>query len=567
MLEAARVGPLVRPLKDDAIGDIARVLWVLMATVGIVLFIACANVANLLLVRVEARQRELAVRSALGAGWGRLAGELLLESAILGVAGGAIGIALAYGALQLLTRLNANLPRLSEIGLDLPVLLFAAAVSLLSGLLFGLAPVFKYAGPRLDLALRSGGRSGTAGRERHHTRNLLVVTQVAMALVLLVGAGLMIRTLLALQDVDPGFRNPDEVLMLRVSIPEASIADPKQVAQTYKNMAERIAAIPGVQTVALTNSATLDFSNNNDPIFPEGRADYDNKLPPIRRFKHLGPGYFATMGKRLVAGRDFTWTDVFEMRNVVILSESLARELYGQPASALGRRVRERPGAVWREVIGVAAQERDDGVNRPAPTIVYWPLLKGTFWVDKVSVFRSMVFVVRSPRTGTQVFLGEVRQAVWAVNAALPVSSVRTLRESYDRSMARTSFTLVMLALSAGMALFLGVIGIYGVISYSVAQRTKEIGIRIALGAQQSAVRQLFLGQGMLLAGIGVAIGLAGAVVLSRYLSALLYGVPPLDALTYASVAALLIAVALLATYVPASRAASVEPMTSLRAE
>lgn len=567
MFQEARFGPLVRPLMVELVGDIGRTLWLLMATVGIVLVIACANVANLLLVRVEGRQRELAVRAALGASWRRLARELLAESATLGAIGGVLGVGIAYGALKLLVALApANVPRLSEVSIDLPVLGFAAAISLISGLLFGLVPVFKYSGVNVDQALRAGGRSASAGRERHRTRNILVVAQVALALVLLIGAGLMMRTLDAIQRVDPGFRNPDEVITLRLSIPQAAIADGKQVARTHQQIADQIAAIPGVTAVALASGVTMD-SGGNDPIFPEGHPEFADKVPPLRRFKHIGPGYFSTMGNRFLAGRDFTWTDIHEMRRVIIVSENLAREYWGSAEGAIGKRIRESPKNPWREIVGVVAPEYDDGAHRPAASIAYWPILKSDFWGSAVDAERSLTYVIRSPRAGSAGLLTDMRQAVWSRNNGLPIANVRTLREIYDRSMARTSFTLIMLAIGAGMALLLGVIGIYGVISYSVAQRTREIGIRIALGAQQGAVRRLFVSQGLMLVGIGVVIGLAAAVPLSNLMSALLFGVQPLDLLTYFGVSMLLIAVAFGATYIPARRASAVEPMTSLRAD
>ncbi len=568
MIEDARLGPDVHPLREDLIGDIGRVLWVLMATVGIVLLIACANVANLLLVRVEGRQRELAVRAALGASWGRLVRELLAESVGLSLVGGALGLGIAKAALALLVKLGpTNLPRLNEASLDLPVLAFAVAVSLLSGLLFGMVPAFKYARPDIDQSLRAEGRSGSTTRERQRTRGALVAGQVAMALVLLVGAGLMLRTLYALRGVDPGFRSPAEVLTFRLSIPGSVFPDTRKAALAFQQIHQRIADLPGVSSVAISNSITMSGENNNDPIFPEGRTDFENKLPPVRRYKHISPGYFSTLGNRLVAGRDFTWSEVMEARPVLIVSENLAREFWGSPANALGKRARESAKGSWREIVGVAAPERDNGAHRDAPAIAYWPYLKSNFWGEGLHLPRTMAFAVRSPRTGTPDFFSEIRRAVWSVNGDLPLANVRTLEEVQKRSMARTSFTLVMLAIAAGMALLLGVIGIYGVISYSVAQRTREIGIRIALGAEAAAVRRLFVRQGLLLAGLGVVAGLGCAIPLSRYLASLLYGVQPFDPVTYVAVAALLILIALTATYLPARRASAVEPVEALRAD
>jgi putative ABC transport system permease protein len=568
MIEEARLGPNVRPLKVDVVGDIGKVLWVLMGTVGIVLFIACANVANLMLVRTEGRQQELAIRAALGAGWGQIARELLLESVILAGIGGALGLGLAYAALRLLVALGpANLPRLNEISIDSAALLFTFGISLLSGLLFGLMPVFKYAGPQLGNALRQGGRTLSDGKERHRARSVLVVVQVALALVLLISSGLMIRTLQALRHVQPGFVQPDQILTLRISIPTVQVPKPEQVIRTENDMAEKVAALPGVTSVGLTNSITMDGENDNDPIFAEDRTYSEGQIPTLRRFKFISPTYFKSMGNPLLAGRDVTWTDIYEARPVVLMSENLARELWREPAAAVGKRVRENPKAPWREVIGVVGDERDDGVDQKAPGIVYWPLHVRNFWGQPTSVRRTVAFAIRSSRAGSAAFFKEVRQAVWSVNAQLPIADVRTVKQIYDRSLARTSFTLVMLTLAAGMALLLGIIGIYGVISYSVSQRTREIGIRMALGASQEIVTRMFVRHGLLLTGIGVACGLSTALVLTRLMSALLFGVSPLDPITYLAVSVVLTGAALLASYIPARRATAIQPVDALRAE
>jgi predicted permease len=568
MIEDARLSPNLRPLKTDVVGDIGKMLWVLMATVGAVLFIACANVANLLLVRAEGRQQELAIRSALGAGRARIARDLLVESVTLGIFGGAAGLGLAYAALRLLVFLGpSQLPRLDEISIDTTVLLFTLVLSLVAGVFFGLIPAFKYAGPRVAFALRQGGRTASSGRERHRARSVLVVVQVSLALVLLISSGLMIRTIQALGKVPPGFTDPDRVLALHVFIPYAQEPKPEQVVHKYQEIREKIAAIPGVQSVSLTSSVTMDGNNASDPLFAADKVYAENSIPPIRRYKFVVPGSFRTMGNPLLAGRDFTWTDIAQTRQVVLVSENLARELWQSPAAAIGKQVRENPKSPWREVIGVVGNEYDDGVNQKPPAIVYWPIIIKTFWGDDYNVQRGMAFIIRSPRTGSAAFLKEVQQRVWSVNPDLPIAQVHTLREIYDQSMARTSFTLVLLTIAAAMALLLGVIGIYGVISYSVSQRTREIGIRIALGASHPAVRRMFVREGVLLTAIGVAFGLAAATALTRLMTALLFNVSPLDPITYAGVSVILAAAALLASYVPARRATNIEPMEALRVE
>lgn len=568
VFEEARFGPNVRPLKQDVVGDVGKVLWVLMATVGMVLLIACANVANLLLVRAEGRQQELAIRAALGAGRSRIARELLLESVSLGALGGALGLGLAYAALRLLVILSpANLPRLDEISIDAPVLLFTLLISLVAGVLFGLLPVYKYAGPRVGIALREGGRTSSDGRERHRARSVLVVAQVALALVLLISSGLMIRTLQALLHVQPGFTSPDQVLTLRVSIPDAQVPDPERVLRMDNDILEKIAGIPGVISVGASNSITMDGMHDNDPIFAEGHAYAEGELPPLRRFKFISPGFFRAMGNPLLAGRDFTWSDLDQKRLAVLVSENLAREYWRDPAAAIGKRIRENPKGQWREIIGVVGNERDNGVNQKAPTIVYWPFLVKDFWQFPFRVERTLAFALRSSRAGSAGLVKDTQRAVWSVNPDLPLADVRTLREIYDKSMARTSFTLVLLAIAAAMALLLGVVGIYGVISYSVSQRTREIGIRIALGAPQASVRRMFVRHGLLLTSIGVACGLAAAISLTRLMSGLLFQVSPLDPLTYGAVSAVLAAAALLATYLPARRATLIQPVDALRAE
>jgi predicted permease len=533
-----------------------------------VLLIACANVANLLLVRAEGRQQELAIRAALGASWSQVARELLLESVTLAAAGGALGLGLAYGALRLLVVMGpANLPRLDEIAIDAPVLLFTAGISLFAGLLFGIIPVFKYAGPRLGTALRQGGRTVSEGKERHRVRNALVVLQVALALVLLISSGLMIRTMRALNHVQPGFTEPGEILTLRVSIPRAQVPQKEQVVRMDNDIMEKIATIPGVTSVGLSNSITMDGNTDNDPIYAEGRVYSESQIPPLRRFKFITPGFFKTMGNPLLAGRDLTWTDLYDKRPSVLVSENMARELWGSPSAALGKRVRENPKAPWREVVGVVGNERDDGVSQKAPTIIYWPIIIQGFWGEPLWLQRDLAFAVRSRRSGSAGYLKEVQQAVWSMNSNLTIASVRTVREIYDRSTARTSFTLVMLSIAAGMALLLGVVGIYGVIAYSVSQRTREIGIRIALGAQQETVTQMFVRHALLLTGIGVACGLAAAVVMMRLMSALLFGVNPVDPATYGAVSVVLASAALLASYLPARKATRIEPVDALRAE
>ena len=568
MFDEARLVPNLRLLKKDVIGDVGSVLWVLMGTITMVLLIACANVANLRLVRAEGRQQELAVRAALGASRGRIAYELMAESVVLGLVGGVAGLGLAYAAVRALIALApGNLPRIDNISIDPTVLLFTFAISIVAGLLFGAIPVFKYAGPHVAAGLRGGGRTSSASRERHRARSTLVVVQVALALVLLVGSGLMIRTFQALRHVNPGFTNPQEVLTLGLSIPAAQVKEPDAVVRMHQAIVEKIAAIPGVASVGLTTIVPMTDTGWHDPIFAADKNYEQTQLPPLRTFKFVSPGLLKTMGNTLVAGRDFTWEDAYGRRPVAMVSENIARELWKEPSAAIGKQIRENRTSAWREVVGVVGDERDEGVDKKAPTIAFWPMLMSNFEGDDTSVRRSMSYVIRSRRTGSTAFTAEVSRAVWSVNPNLPLASVRPLDAIASASLARTSFTLVMLAIAGAMALLLGVAGIYGVISYSVSQRTREIGIRMALGARRQEVTRMFVRYGLGLAAIGMGCGLAAAIALTRLMGSLLFEVSPIDPLTYVAVCLSLTAAATLASYVPAVRATMVNPVTALRAE
>jgi predicted permease len=571
MFKDAKIGPKVQPLKQDVVGDIGKTLWVLMATIAIVLLIACANVANLLLVRAEGRQQELAIRAALGAGWGRIAQELLTESLTLAALGGALGLAIAYGALRLLVALAPQLPRLDQISIDLPVLLFTAVASLLAGVFFGLIPVFKYAGPHLAMALRGGGRNASHSRERHRARSGLVVIQVALALVLLIGSGLMIRTFQALRRVAPGFTSAETLQTLRISIPEVQVPDGDRAVRMENDFLEKVAAIPGVSSAGLVSEWPLTSGargqSAQDPVFAENRSYQQGQLPPLRRFVAVGPGYFKTLGTPLVAGRDMTWTDVYAMRRVVLISENFAREYWGNSVAAVGKRIRLTPKDPWFEIIGVVGDIRYDGVDQKAPSFVYWPLLAQTPDGKPKAAGYSLVVALRTTRAGSESLLNEIRQAVWAVNPNLPLAQVQTMGVIYAKSMARASFTLVMLALAGGMALLLGVVGIYAVISYAVSQRAREIGIRMALGAQQGELKIMFVRHGLLLGCIGVAAGLAAAAGVARLMSTLLFEISPLDPITYGSVSVVLVLAAMLASYLPARRVTCVDPSEALRAD
>jgi predicted permease len=571
MLDQAQMAPIIRPLKEDMVGDVRSVLWVLLGTVGMVLLIAVANVANLFLVRAEGRNKDVALRTAMGANRTDIAGQFLTESLLLGLLGGVAGLSLAWVGLRLLVAMApAQIPRLDEIGIDPLVLAFTAAISIGAGIVFGLFPLVRYSRPDMVTALKESGRGGSQGRQRHRARNVLVVGQVAMALVLVVGAGLMIRSFQALKNVDPGF-DTSPALTFRVTVPSAVASDVDETVALWRQMVDNLQSVPGVTAVGSATAIPLGGWDSNDPVFVEDSPVTEGQLPPIRRFNFVMPGYFEAMGIELLAGRDLNWVDIDERRPSVIVSENFAREYWASPQEALGRRVAtlniENGEMVWKEIVGVVDAVQEDGFDQDATSAMYWPLAQDDMYGVGPEVRRSMAFVVRTQPGAMSGLLAQVRQAVAGVTASVPVAQPRTMEELVDRSMARTAFALVMLGIAGAVALLLGAIGIYGVVSYAVSQRTREIGVRMALGAKRGDVSGMVVRQGMTLAGIGVGVGLLAAVGLTRLMASLLYGVDPIDLPTFGGVALALTAVAMLASWLPAHRAATVDPAVTLREE
>jgi putative ABC transport system permease protein len=443
------------------------------------------------------------------------------------------------------------------------VLTFAIVAALASSVAAGLVPMLRQSGRRIGQLLGAGDRRSSDAPERRRTRNALVVAQVSLALVLLVGAGLMIRTFLALRDVQPGFADPSRVQLVRLTIPATLVYDPVRVFRLQREIRDRVAAVPGVEAAALASAAPMEPFVSANRFMTESTADTQEQN---RRFKFVSPGYFATVGTAVVAGRDFDWIDLEQRRPVAVVSENLAREIWREPSAALGRRVRESPQSPWREIVGVVSDVHDDGLQAAPPAIAYWPSLMENFEGDAIRIRRSMTLSIRTARAGNESFIADLQRAVWAVNASLPLARVQTLETVYQRSLARTSFTLAMLAIAAAMALLLGLIGIYGVIAYAVVQQTREIGIRVALGASPRIVRRMFVRRGVVLTGLGIVIGLAGATALTRLMSSLLFGVGVLDPVTYLAVSLVFLVAAAVASYVPAYRASALDPLKALRA-
>jgi predicted permease len=566
-LEEAQFAPVVRPLKDDVIKDAGSVLWMLLGAVGIILLIAVANVANLFLVRSQGGQTEIAVRTALGAGRRAILRTFLLESGILGLMGGALGLVFAWGSLRALVAVAPDrTPRIADIGLDPTTLVFALVLSLGAGLLFGLMPVVRYGRPELSSALKEGSRGSGTGREPQRLRSGLVVAQMAMALLLLVGSGLMLRSFSALRAVDPGFSDPGTLVTVRVSLPVGEVPDTEDVGRVHEQINRALEQMTSVTSAGIASSVAMDGNDNNYAVLPEHVPYEEGDVPPIHRSKEIGGEYFRTLGIPLLAGRVMEAADLADRRPVVVVNESFARTYWTDPQAALGKRLRTFNDArlAWYEIVGVVGDVRDDGMDQDKRAIAYFPMVGANEQGEPFST-RTLSHVVRSPRGAA--LIPQARDAVWSVNPNLALTSLQTHQVVVDESLARTSFTMVVLGVAAGVALLLGTVGIYGVISYIVGQRTREIGVRMALGADRSRVSRMVVRDGMRLAGLGVGIGLVVAIGLTRVMSALLFEVSPLDPVTFVGVTAVLAGVAALAAWLPARRAASVEPGVVLRGE
>ena len=545
-------------LHEQTVGDVRPALLILLGAVGLVLLIACANVANLLLARAAGRAKEMSIRTALGASRTRLVRQLLTESTLLALAGGTVGLLLAVWGLDLLIALSPeNIPRLHEVNLDARVLAFTLAVSLLTGLIFGLAPALQASSLDLNSSLKEGGRGTTEGTGRRRMRGALVVFEVALTLVLLIGAGLMIRSFSRLQQVDPGFR-ADNLLTMELSMPPARFNESEdQAANFYREVLNRIGTLPGVQSVGATWILPLSGQGAGTGFEIEGYTPAPNERINTA-FSSISPRYFETMSIPLIRGRAFTDSDTAQSQGVVIINEAFARR-YFSSQDPIGRRIRQRgEDNDWLTIIGVVGDVRHRGLTEEPQAEMYLSYLQ--------SPFPFMNVVIRTTSDPSNL-TAAVRREVWAVNPNQPVANVSTMNQLMSNSIARTRFNTLLLQLFASVALALSVVGLYGVMAYSVAQRTHEIGVRMALGAQRRDVLKMVVGQGMILVTIGIALGLASAFAATRLMATLLYGVSATDPVTFIGIALLLIVAAFVACYIPARRATKIDPMVALRYE
>jgi putative ABC transport system permease protein len=549
----------VQSYQEQLVGDVRQTLLVLLGTVGFVLLIACSNVANLFLLRAEGRTRETAVRIALGAGRGRVIRYVVVESMLLALVGGAAGVFLAYLGTRLLVTLGpASIPRLHEIGITPSVLLFTVAISLFAGLLFGILPALRSYSYRMVTALRDGGRGATVGRERNLSRKVLVVTQVALALLLLVGSGLMVRSFQQLRAVDPGF-TASGLLTFRLSPPPSRYPGPESTLQFYTQLLDRLRALPGVQAAGGVTSLPLfggpvQILATQIEDFPLGPNDF----PPTFHVRRVTPGYFDAMGIPVVDGRTFEDRDHQQRLGTAVITESM-RKQYWPERSPMGRRL--TASGAPASIVGVVGDVHQVALDQDMESTIYLPM------VDSAGGgVRPMSIAVRTS-VPSQSLIPAVRAQIREADPDLPITDVRTMDAIVSRSMNRTSFATLLLVLAAAVGLFLGAVGIYGVISYTVTQRTVELGIRQALGADGGRIRAMVLRQGVGLAAIGMVIGLVGAVALGKVMTSLLYGVSEFDPITFVGGCVVFLAVAVLACLLPAQRAANIGPSEALRAE
>ncbi len=567
LLDQARPVPLLVPLKEDVTGGISRTLWIVAAASLLVLLVACANVTNLMLVRADARQRELAVREAIGAGRGRVLAHFLSESALVALIAGIIGTGLAALAIRILVRAGpAGIPRLSEVRIDLPTVGFALALMALVTLACSVIPALRIGRIHLSSALREGGRGGTASRVQQRVRGALVAAQIALALVALGGSGLLIRTFLRLNAVRPGF-NPENVATFWVSLPSARYPNDTAVVRFYTQLVDRAAALPGVRAAAIASRLPLVGTGmNQNPFYPEGDRSYTQKIPPLQIYTTIDGGYFRAMEIPLLAGRTFNRLDT-QRFDEAIISQATAVQFWKDSTGqkALGKRFTDLPNGRWYTIVGVVGDARDTALAAAPSQTVYFPEAPG---VDEFNsqTRNTMALVVRTIGDPAQITTA-VQRAVRELDPTLPLFDVRPMRAVFAASMAQLSFTISLLGVAAGVTLLLGAIGLYGVMAYVVALRTRELGVRIALGASPRSIIGMLTSQGVLLTGFGIGAGLLLFFFVARTLRTLLFGVAPTDPVTLGVASLLLVAVACVASWIPARRTSQLDPADVMRAE
>jgi len=553
-------GAAVIPLHEQVVGQSRIAILILLGAVGFVLLIACANVANLMLARATARHKEIAIRTALGASRWRIVRQLLTESLLLSLCGGVIGAWLALWGVDLLVALSpGNLPRPAEIGIDNRVLGYTLLVSLLTGVVFGLIPALQSSRPDFNEALKDGGRSGSASPRRQRARSLLVVSEVALALVLLISAGLLLKSFLRLQNVNPGF-SPDNVLTVEIGLPEQKYADDKQIADFYRQVIARARSLPGVEAVGAISHLPLTGAEEIDGFSVEGRPETDATWTQAADFRVTTPDYFRAMQIPLMRGRYFDERDRADAPPVMIIDETFAERFF-PGEDPLGKRIDEdgsRRAHSFFTVVGVVGSVKHSGLNSQTRPMMYVNY--------EQSAWETLTMTVRAAGDPTNLSAA-VRREVSAVDKDQPVTKISTMAETFARAVAPQRFNMLLIGIFAAVAMILAMVGIYGVIAYSVSQRAREMGIRIALGATRRDILKLIVGQAMLMALVGVGVGLAGALVLTRLMSSLLYEVSATDPLIFIAISLLLAVVALLASYIPARRATKVDPMIALRYE